>query len=51
MADITSVDLARRERESLEQASPDLRARVQAFAQALLGVEVDAICGGVLAGV
>jgi putative transposase len=46
MADITSVDLARRVGENMEQASPDLlRAMVQAFAQALMGAEADAICG------
>jgi transposase-like protein len=46
MADITSVDLARRVGEQLESASPDLlRAMVQAFAQALMGAEADAICG------
>jgi putative transposase len=46
MADITSVDLARRVGENLEQASPDLlRAMVQTFAQALMGAEADAICG------
>src|SRR5512135_354381 len=46
MADITSVDLARRVGENLETASPDLlRAMVQAFAQALMGAEADAICG------
>ena len=46
MADVTSVDLARRVGENLESASPDLlRAMVQAFAQALMGAEADAICG------
>jgi putative transposase len=46
MADITSVDLARRVGENLEQASPDLlRAMVQTFAQALMGAEADALCG------
>jgi putative transposase len=46
MADITSVDLARRVGEELEQASPDLlRAMVKAFAEALMGAEADAICG------
>jgi putative transposase len=46
MADITSVDLARRVGENLEQASPDLlRAMVQTFAQALMGAEADSICG------
>ena len=46
MADITSVDLARRAGENLEQASPDLlRAMVQTFAQALMGAEADALCG------
>jgi putative transposase len=46
MADITSVDLARRVGENLETASPDLlRAMVQAFAQALMGAEADGICG------
>ena len=46
MADITSVDLARRAGEELEQASPDLlRAMVKAFAEALMGAEADALCG------
>jgi putative transposase len=46
MAGITSVDLARRVGENLEQANPDLlRAMVQAFAEALMGAEADAICG------
>jgi transposase-like protein len=46
MADITSVDVARRAGENLELASPDLlRAMVQAFAEALMGAEADAICG------
>jgi putative transposase len=46
MAGITSVDLARRVGESLEQASPDLlRAMVQTFAEALMGAEADVICG------
>jgi len=46
MADITSVDLARRVGENLEQASPDLlRAMVRTFAEALMGAEADAICG------
>jgi putative transposase len=46
MAGITSVDLARRAGENLEQAGPDLlRAMVQAFAEALMGAEADAACG------
>jgi transposase-like protein len=46
MADITSVDLARVAGENLEQASPDLlRAMLQAFAEALMGAEADAVCG------
>jgi len=46
MADITSVDLARRVGENLEQASPDLlRAMVKTFAEALMGAEADAVCG------
>jgi putative transposase len=46
MADITSVDLARRVGENLETASPDLlRAMVQTFAEALMGAEADAACG------
>ncbi len=46
MADIISMDLARRVGENLETASPDLlRAMVQTFAQALMGAEADAICG------
>jgi hypothetical protein len=45
-ADITSVDLARRVGENLESASPDLlRAMVQAFAEALMGAEADALYG------
>jgi putative transposase len=46
MADVTSVDLAHRVGENLESASPDLlRAMVQAFAEALMGAEADALCG------
>jgi len=46
MADITSVDVARVAGENLEQASPDLlRAMLQAFAEALMGAEADALCG------
>jgi putative transposase len=46
MADITSVDLARRAGEQLESASPDLlRAMLQTFAEALMGAEADAACG------
>jgi putative transposase len=46
MADVTSVDLARRVGENLEQASPDLlRAMVQTFAQALMGADADTLCG------
>jgi putative transposase len=46
MADVTSVDLARRVGEDLESASPDLlRAMVQAFAEALMSAEADAACG------
>ena len=46
MADITSVDLARRVGENLERSSPDLlRAMVQTFAEALMGAEADAVCG------
>jgi putative transposase len=46
MADITSLDLARRVGEELEQASPDLlRTMVKTFAEALMGAEADAICG------
>ena len=46
MADITSVDLARRVGEELEQASPDLLCTmVKIFAEALMGAEADAICG------
>ena len=45
-ADITSVDLARRVGENLESASPDLlRVTVQAFAEALMGTEADALRG------
>jgi putative transposase len=46
MADVTSVDLARRVGESLESASPDLlRAMVKSFAEALMSAEADALCG------
>ncbi len=46
MADITSLDLARRAGEQLESASPDLlRAMVKAFAEALMGADADAACG------
>ena len=46
MADNTSVDLARAGGDNPVQASPDLlRAMVQAFAEALMGADADAICG------
>ena len=46
MADITSLDLARRAGEQLESASPDLlRAMVKTFAEALMSAEADAACG------
>ena len=46
MADNTSVDLARLPGDHPAAASPDLlRAMVQAFAEALMGAEADAICG------
>jgi putative transposase len=46
MADVTSVDIARRVGESLESASPDLlRAMVKSFAEALMSAEADALCG------
>ena len=46
MADITSLDLARRAGDHLESASPDLlRAMVRTFAEALMGAEADAACG------
>jgi putative transposase len=46
MADITSLDLARRAGDHLESASPDLlRAMVKTFAEALMGAEADAACG------
>ena len=46
MADNTSVDLARAGGDNPVQASPDLlRAMVQAFAEALMGAEADALCG------
>ena len=46
MADVTSVDLARRVGEDLETPSPDLlRAMVQAFAEALMSADADAVCG------
>jgi Transposase, Mutator family len=46
MADNTSVDLARVTGDHPVAASPDLlRAMVQAFAEALMGAEADALCG------
>ena len=46
MADNTSVDLARVAGDNPVQAGPDLlRAMVQAFAEALMGADADAICG------
>jgi hypothetical protein len=46
MADVTSVDLARRAGENLEQAGPDLLwAMMQGFAEALMGAGADALCG------
>ena len=46
MADNTSVDLARVPGDNPVQASPDLlRAMVQAFAEALMGADADALCG------
>jgi putative transposase len=46
MADVTSVDLARRVGEDRETASPDLlRAMVQPFAEALMSADADAVCG------
>jgi putative transposase len=46
MADITSVGLARAVGENLEQASPDLlQTMLQAFAEALMSAEADAVCG------
>jgi putative transposase len=46
MADNTSVDLARAPGDNPVQASPDLlRAMVQAFAEALMGADADALCG------
>jgi len=46
MAEMSSVELARRVGAQLEQASPDLlRAMVQTFAEALMGAEADALCG------
>jgi putative transposase len=46
MADNTSVDLARIAGDNPAQANPDLlRAMVQAFAEALMGAEADALCG------
>lgn len=45
MADITSLDLARRAGEQLESASPDLlRPMVKTFAEALMSAEADAAC-------
>jgi putative transposase len=46
MADNTSVDLARAPGDNPVTASPDLlRAMVQAFAEALMGANADALCG------
>jgi transposase-like protein len=46
MADNASVDLARVPGDNPVQASPDLlRAMVQAFAEALMGADADALCG------
>jgi putative transposase len=46
MADVTSVELARRPGEGLETVSPDLpRAMVQAFDEALMSADADAVCG------
>lgn len=46
MAEVSSVDLARRVGQDLEQASPDLlRMMVQTFAEALMSAEADAVCG------
>ncbi|HEY5658947.1 MAG TPA: IS256 family transposase [Myxococcota bacterium] len=46
MAEMSSVELARRVGAQLEQASPDLlRAMVQTFAEVLMGAEADALCG------
>lgn len=46
MADISSVDLARRAGDNSAAASPDLlRMMVQALAEALMGAEADALCG------
>lgn len=46
MADNTSVGLARVIGDQPVAASPDLlRAMVQAFAEALMGAEADALCG------
>lgn len=46
MAEMSSVELARRVGAQLEQASPDLlRAMVQTFAEALMGAEAEALCG------
>jgi putative transposase len=40
------MDISEWLRKQLEQASPDLlRAMVQAFAEALMGAEADALCG------
>jgi transposase-like protein len=45
MTGITSVDFARRAGENLKQANPNLLlVMVQAFAQALMGAEADALC-------
>ncbi len=46
MADITSAGIARAVGENVETASSDLlRAMVQAFAEALMSAEADAVCG------
>ena len=42
----TNIDMSGWIHEQLEQASPDLlRSMVQAFAEALMGAQADAICG------
>ena len=46
MAALPSIDRSRWSDDQLAQASPDLlRAMVKTFAEALMGAEVDALCG------
>jgi len=46
MATTSSMDLVALVREHLEEAHPDvLRSLIETFVEALMGAEVDAICG------